>query len=394
MSRVAKTDPRLVAYADVDEANSALGVALALGRARRRGRRPAAQRPERPVRRRRRPVHAGRAGPGVPAAADHRGLHRAARGGLRRVQRGAAEAGQLHPARRHAGRRAAAPGPRRSSGGPSAAPGRCWPPTPSAPTRDRALPQPAVGPAVHPGPRRQPRRRRAVGARRAQRRPRPAAAGSASPRGLSARAAAPTPPRRGSRSPSSCPSPARAVPPAVRAWSGRRRPTGSARSSRPGLAPGLHLELGPAEPLLRAHRQRQPAVPEQHVAAVPGDADRPAGRAGPGAATSVTAPRPESRNRRRSRKATTTTTTQRDAEQDEQDRGHGRPGGRRRCRISGGSGVLAGGPQPGLRPAGGVEGLRVVASLLGAAQRLAGALRRRSRWRSPRSRRGWTRRAR
>src|SRR3954465_16080517 len=31
MSRVAKTDPRLVAYADVDEANSVLGVALALG---------------------------------------------------------------------------------------------------------------------------------------------------------------------------------------------------------------------------------------------------------------------------------------------------------------------------------------------------------------------------
>jgi cob(I)alamin adenosyltransferase len=32
MSRVAKTDPRLVAYADVDEANSVIGVALALGR--------------------------------------------------------------------------------------------------------------------------------------------------------------------------------------------------------------------------------------------------------------------------------------------------------------------------------------------------------------------------
>src|SRR3982750_3041419 len=31
MSRVAKTDPRLVAYADVDEANSVLGVALGLG---------------------------------------------------------------------------------------------------------------------------------------------------------------------------------------------------------------------------------------------------------------------------------------------------------------------------------------------------------------------------
>jgi cob(I)alamin adenosyltransferase len=31
MSRTAKTDPRLAAYADVDEANSAIGVALALG---------------------------------------------------------------------------------------------------------------------------------------------------------------------------------------------------------------------------------------------------------------------------------------------------------------------------------------------------------------------------
>jgi cob(I)alamin adenosyltransferase len=31
MSRVAKTDPRVVAYGDVDEANSAIGVALALG---------------------------------------------------------------------------------------------------------------------------------------------------------------------------------------------------------------------------------------------------------------------------------------------------------------------------------------------------------------------------
>ncbi|GAA4612420.1 cob(I)yrinic acid a,c-diamide adenosyltransferase [Actinoallomurus liliacearum] len=31
MSRTAKTDPRLAAYADVDEANSAIGVALAMG---------------------------------------------------------------------------------------------------------------------------------------------------------------------------------------------------------------------------------------------------------------------------------------------------------------------------------------------------------------------------
>ena len=32
--RVAKTDPRLVAYADCDETNAALGVVLALGRRR------------------------------------------------------------------------------------------------------------------------------------------------------------------------------------------------------------------------------------------------------------------------------------------------------------------------------------------------------------------------
>src|SRR5688500_19335758 len=31
MSRVPKTDPRIAAYADVDEANSAIGVAIALG---------------------------------------------------------------------------------------------------------------------------------------------------------------------------------------------------------------------------------------------------------------------------------------------------------------------------------------------------------------------------
>ncbi len=31
MSRVSKTDPRLIAYADVDEANTVIGVALALG---------------------------------------------------------------------------------------------------------------------------------------------------------------------------------------------------------------------------------------------------------------------------------------------------------------------------------------------------------------------------
>ena len=58
MSRVRKTDPRLVAYADVDEANSAIGVAIALGGLPEDITDPAAPDPERPVRRRRRPLHA------------------------------------------------------------------------------------------------------------------------------------------------------------------------------------------------------------------------------------------------------------------------------------------------------------------------------------------------
>ena len=134
MSRVSKTDPRLVAYADVDETNSVLGVALALGAPEPERRRPAAQHPERPVRRRRRPLHPGHAGPGVPAAADHRRLHRAARGGVRRVQRGAAEADQLHPPRRHRRPRRCCTRRGWSPGAPSAASGRCWPSTPTART--------------------------------------------------------------------------------------------------------------------------------------------------------------------------------------------------------------------------------------------------------------------
>ena len=61
MSRVRKTDPRLVAYADVDEANSAIGVALALGGLPADDRRAARHGAERPLRRRRRPVRPGRA---------------------------------------------------------------------------------------------------------------------------------------------------------------------------------------------------------------------------------------------------------------------------------------------------------------------------------------------
>ena len=73
----------------------------------------------------------------------------------------------------------------------------------------------------------------------------------------------------------------------------------------------------------------------------------------------VTAPSPESRNRRRSRKTTTTTTS---ADPSRTSRtvvtGVRAAGGRS---AVGESGVLAGRPQPGLRPAGGVERLGFVA---------------------------------
>ena len=83
MSRAAKTDPRIAAYADANEANAVIGVALALGGLAedvRHGPDPGA---ERPVRRGRRPGHPGRARPGVPAAARRAVLRRPAGGRLR-----------------------------------------------------------------------------------------------------------------------------------------------------------------------------------------------------------------------------------------------------------------------------------------------------------------------
>ena len=111
MSTTTKNDLRLQAYADVDEANANLGVALAQRRARGRRGGGADPRPERPVRRRRRLLHAGRRRPGVPAAADRAGLRRPARGVVRPLQRGPAEAALVHPQRRHPRRR---PPPRRA----------------------------------------------------------------------------------------------------------------------------------------------------------------------------------------------------------------------------------------------------------------------------------------
>ena len=84
MSRTAKTDPRIAAYADANEANAAIGVALALGRARRRDRRRAASGCRTtcstwaPTCRT--PVVEN---PEYPAAAGRADLHRQAGGGLR-----------------------------------------------------------------------------------------------------------------------------------------------------------------------------------------------------------------------------------------------------------------------------------------------------------------------
>ena len=94
-TRVRKDHARVEAYGTVDEANSAIGVILAVpGSARRRRALPHRD-PARPVRSRRRAVHPGHAG--------HQGrADRAARTGARRLQRPAAAAQGFHPARRRA----------------------------------------------------------------------------------------------------------------------------------------------------------------------------------------------------------------------------------------------------------------------------------------------------
>ena len=123
-----------------------------------RDRRPAAQHPERPVRRRRRPVHPGRRRTrstrrcAITAAYTER-LEAA----CDEYNDRAAEADQLHPARRHAGRGAAAPGPRRRPPGRAQRLGAARRRRRAHERRDGPLPQPALGPAVHPGPQRRTR---------------------------------------------------------------------------------------------------------------------------------------------------------------------------------------------------------------------------------------------
>ena len=131
----------------------------ARARAARPLRRVAAARPERPARRRRRPVGArtrsrgGGRGGHARAAARRPRLHELARAGVRRGQRDARAAALVRDPRRHPGGGAAARVPDRLP--------------PRRATRDRrrrggqprggALPEPPLGPAVHPQPRRQPR---------------------------------------------------------------------------------------------------------------------------------------------------------------------------------------------------------------------------------------------
>ena len=235
MSRVAKTDPRLVAYADVDETNSVLGVALALGRPASR-RSPSCCAASRTTcstsaptsARRSRPTRSSRRCGSPPAYTE-------------RLEAACDEYNEALPKLtsfilpgRHRGRRAAAPGAGRRPAGRAQRLGPAGRRRRAHQRRDRALPQPAVGPAVHPGPGRQPRRRHPLGARRAQRRPRPAR--------LAADAGGQRSARRGRLHPGEEAGHRRAVhrqlprcPPGSR-WSGRRRPTGSARSSRPGGA--------------------------------------------------------------------------------------------------------------------------------------------------------------
>ena len=122
-TRVAKHSLRVTAYGTVDEVNATLGLAR-LHAAGEIGRSPRAH-PERPVRPRRRSLHARyreRRRREISAAAHGRGAGRSAGGRNRRDERQADAAAQLHPAGRRRARRASASlphrlPPRRAAGG-------------------------------------------------------------------------------------------------------------------------------------------------------------------------------------------------------------------------------------------------------------------------------------
>ncbi len=178
-----KTDPRVEAYGDVDEANSAIGVALATDDLPAEVAARAAHHPERAVRPRGRPVQtADRDRPRQPDL-------RVTQAYVDRLEDwcdefseplpplasfilpgGSPGAAQLHVARTVARRaeRAAWAAAARYGTEPAAEPDTPGGVNPAG----HHLPQPAVRPAVHPHPGRQrPRRGRAVGTRQADRRP-------------------------------------------------------------------------------------------------------------------------------------------------------------------------------------------------------------------------------
>ena len=165
-SRVPKTDPRIEAYADVDETNAAIGVALALG-----GLADELRAVLKIVQNDLFDVGADLCAPIVadpkwPPAAGHRDYVDPSGALVRRVQRTPGQAGLVHPAGRYAGGGAAARRAHRVPAGGAAGLGADrGRPGPHEPPGGQ-VPQPALGPALHPVPDRQPGRRREVGPRR------------------------------------------------------------------------------------------------------------------------------------------------------------------------------------------------------------------------------------
>ena len=168
MSETAKTDPRLQAYADVDETNAHLGVVLATGEVEEDVAAvlthvqndlfdvgadfctPVVEDPEYPPLRIEQDYVER-----LEAWCDH-------------YNEQLPDAALVHPQRRHGRRRPPARRPHGRAGGRSVGLGR---PRRVRRVDERAgdhLPQPALRPALHPGPAREPReRRRALGAREA-----------------------------------------------------------------------------------------------------------------------------------------------------------------------------------------------------------------------------------
>ena len=212
-SRVSKLDGRIAAFGTVDELNSAVGVV-------RRGRVPgghprrARARAERALRPRRRSLGAARA---RGAAPDHAGAGRRARGGLRPVQRRAFRSSRASCCPEAPRRRRSSTSPARCAGAPSE---RRSPPRPTQlESAGARLPEPALGPPLHP--RAWPRMRRPDATSRCGGREGRASPTGSGDRGPAGRRATRRAPRRGAGSRRR--SPARS-----------RSPTRGARSTRRG----------------------------------------------------------------------------------------------------------------------------------------------------------------